>query len=76
MACAYIAEHTATPAASVLTVHNLAFQGLFPMHDWPMLGLGSHLMAPTGLEFHGQLSFMKAGLKLSLIHISEPTRPY
>ena len=62
MACAYMAEHSPTRAASVFTVHNLAFQGLFPMHDWPVLGLGSHLMSPAGLEFHGQLSFMKAGL--------------
>ena len=39
MACAYVAEHPPTRAASVFTVHNLAFQGLFPMHDWPLLGL-------------------------------------
>jgi starch synthase len=66
MACAYMAEHgtaTGAPAASVFTVHNLAFQGLFPMSDWPLLGLGSNLNAPTGLEYHGQLSFMKAGLQ-------------
>ena len=63
LACAYMAEHGPTRAASIYTVHNLAFQGLFPMHDWPALGLGSRLMSPTGLEFHGQLSFMKAGLK-------------
>ncbi len=62
MACAYIAEHPPTQAATVFTVHNLAFQGLFPMHDRALLGLGSHLMSPAGLEFHGQLSFMKAGL--------------
>lgn len=62
MACAYVAEHVTTPAASIFTVHNLAFQGLFPMHDWPLLGLASRLMSPTGLEFHGQLSFMKSGL--------------
>lgn len=62
MACAYIAEHAATRAGTVFTVHNLAFQGLFPAHDWPLLGLASRLMAPAGLEFHGQLSFMKAGL--------------
>lgn len=62
LACAYMAEHAPTPAASVFTVHNLAFQGLFPMHDWPTLGLASRLMSPAGLEFHGQLSFMKAGL--------------
>ncbi|MDQ2780478.1 MAG: glycogen synthase GlgA [Pseudomonadota bacterium] len=62
MSCAYVAEHPATAARTVFTVHNLAFQGLFPMHDWPSLGLASRLMSPAGLEFHGQLSFIKAGL--------------
>lgn len=65
MACAFVAEHLPTRAASVFTVHNLAFQGLFPMHDWPLLGLASRLMSPAGLEYHGQLSFMKAGLKFA-----------
>jgi len=65
MACAYVAEHAPTQAATVFTVHNLAFQGLFPMHDRALLGLGSHLMSPAGLEYHGQLSFMKAGLKFA-----------
>ncbi len=65
MACAYMADHPTTPAQAVFTVHNLAFQGLFPMHDWALLGLASRLMSPAGLEFHGQLSFMKAGLKFA-----------
>jgi starch synthase len=65
MACAYMADHGPTAAASVFTVHNLAFQGLFPMHDRAVLGLASRLMSPAGLEFHGQLSFMKAGLKFA-----------
>ena len=65
MACAFIADHAGTASASVFTVHNLAFQGLFPMHDWPLLGLASRLMSPAGLEFHGQLNFMKAGLKFA-----------
>jgi starch synthase len=65
MACAFIADHAGTESASVFTVHNLAFQGLFPLHDWPLLGLASRLMSPAGLEFHGQLSFMKAGLKFA-----------
>ena len=65
MACAYMADHPGTQAASVFTVHNLAFQGLFPMHDWALLGLASRLMSPAGLEFHGQLSFMKAGLNFA-----------
>ena len=65
MACAYVAEHLPTRAGTVFTVHNLAFQGLFPMHDWAMLGLASRVMSPSGLEYHGQLSFMKAGLKFA-----------
>jgi starch synthase len=65
MCCAYVAEHAPTPAATVFTVHNLAFQGLFPMTDWPQLGMASRLMSPAGLEFHGQLSFMKAGLQFA-----------
>jgi starch synthase len=65
MACAYLADHPGGRAASIFTVHNLAFQGLFPLHDWPLLALASRLMSPAGLEYHGQLSFMKAGLKFA-----------
>jgi starch synthase len=62
MACAYAACHPGT-AATVYTVHNLAYQGLFAEGDFHLLGLPSRLMALGGLEFHGQFSFMKAGLK-------------
>jgi starch synthase len=65
MSCAFMADHPGADATSVFTIHNLAFQGLFPMHDWPLLGLASRLMSPAGLEYHGQLSFMKAGLKFA-----------
>ena len=65
MACAYMAEHEPTEGVSVFTIHNLAYQGLFPMQDWALLGMPSRLMSPSGLEYHGQLSFMKAGLKFS-----------
>jgi starch synthase len=63
LACAHVADHPASHVRSVFTIHNMAFQGLFPMHDWPLLGLASRHMSPAGLEFHGQLSFMKAGLQ-------------
>ena len=63
MACAYAACHPATRAAAVYTIHNLAYQGLFAESDFHLLALPSRLMVPGGLEFHGQLSFMKAGLK-------------
>jgi starch synthase len=65
MACTYVADHAPTEAGTVFTVHNLAYQGLFPMHDWALLGLASRLMSPAGMEYHGQLSFMKAGLKFA-----------
>ncbi|MEP6970743.1 MAG: glycogen synthase GlgA, partial [Betaproteobacteria bacterium] len=62
LACAYMAAHPAVRAASVFTVHNLAFQGLFEANDFHLLGLPGRFMSPSALEFHGQLSFMKAGL--------------
>ncbi len=63
MACAYLACRPGTGTATVYTIHNLAYQGLFDSGDFHLLGLPSRLMVPGGLEFHGQLSFMKAGLK-------------
>ncbi len=65
MTCAYVAAHPPTAAATVFTVHNLAYQGLFPSGDFALLGLPSRFMASSGLEYHQQLSFMKAGLKFA-----------
>jgi starch synthase len=65
MSCAYLNAHPSDEVASVYTVHNLAFQGLFPHDDCALLGLSSRFMSPSALEFHGQLSFMKAGLKFA-----------
>jgi len=64
MACAYLKSHACT-VPSVFTVHNLAYQGLFPHQDGPLLGLSARFMSSAGLEYHGQLSFMKAGLKFA-----------
>lgn len=47
---------------SLFTIHNLAYQGLFPQSTFNTLGLPSALWAPHALEFHGQLSFIKGGL--------------
>ena len=65
LACAYAEVHPGTSALSVFTVHNLAYQGLFPMSDFDPLGLPARTRDSTGLEFHGQLSFMKGGLKFA-----------
>jgi starch synthase len=48
--------------ATVFTVHNLAFQGLFWHQDYPTTGLGWELFTPSGIEFYGMVSFLKGGL--------------
>jgi len=50
-------------AATLLTVHNLAFQGLFGQHTLAELGLPPHAWAIEGVEYHGYLSFLKGGLQ-------------
>jgi starch synthase len=50
-------------AASVFTIHNLAYQGIFPRTLFPQLGLPDYLFTISGIEFWGQVSFMKAGLQ-------------
>jgi starch synthase len=49
--------------ATVLTVHNLAFQGLFPAATRAELGLPADWLQVERAEFYGQLSFLKAGLQ-------------
>jgi starch synthase len=65
LAPAYIAQNPAMTTATVFTVHNLAYRGLFPIDAHPELGLTARKLTPMGLEFHGQISFMKAGLVYS-----------
>ena len=62
LGCAYLAARPGPTPATVFTVHNLAYQGLFDAGDYPLLGLPARFMGHDALEFHGQLSFMKAGL--------------
>lgn len=50
------------PAAAVMTVHNLAFQGIFDA-DWlSRLALPAATFSIEGVEFYGRLSFLKGGL--------------
>ena len=52
-------------AATIMTVHNLAFQGNFAPDLVPSLGLPPSSFGMEGLEFHGRMSFLKAGLVFS-----------
>jgi starch synthase len=65
MACAYVAANPARTVATVFTVHNLAYQGTFDGGDFGLLGLPNRFMSPQGIEYHGQCSFMKAGLNFA-----------
>jgi starch synthase len=49
-------------AGALLTIHNLAYLGLFPHWDMALTGLEWHLFNWRQLEFHGKLCFMKGGL--------------
>jgi len=65
LACAYNAfsrRAGRSGAASVFTIHNLAFQGVFARAAFAELGLPAEAWGVQGVEFHDQLSFMKAGL--------------
>jgi starch synthase len=49
-------------AGVVFTVHNLAYQGVFPRASMARLGIPADAFNYLELEFHGGVSFMKAGL--------------
>lgn len=49
-------------APTVMTIHNLAFQGVFPAQTVAELALPEESFHPHGAEFYGNLSFLKAGL--------------
>ena len=46
----------------VLTIHNLAYQGLFPPTELLKIGLPQTLFAVDALEFYGKVNFLKGGL--------------
>jgi len=52
-------------APCVMTVHNLAFQGVFEPLLVEELGLPVESFQPNGVEYYGKLSFLKAGLYYS-----------
>jgi starch synthase len=63
LASAYLHFAGGARAATVMTIHNLAFQGLFPPEEVARLGLPPESYAIEGVEFWGSLSFLKAGLQ-------------
>jgi starch synthase len=62
LAPAYLATLPGPRPATVFTIHNLAFQGRFPAETFAALGLPAKAFTIQGVEFHGSVNFMKAGL--------------
>jgi starch synthase len=62
---AYLHFYSGEKAASLMTVHNLAFQGIYPPDTVTQLGLPPESFGINGVEYFGDLSFLKAGLYYS-----------
>jgi starch synthase len=62
LAPAYAALAYGGSTPSIITVHNLAFQGIFAPHWVADLGLPAPSFAVEGVEYYGRFSFLKAGL--------------
>lgn len=58
----YAWEPLLQESASVLTIHNLGYQGIFWHLDMPLVGVGWEFFTPTHMEFHGKLNFLKSGI--------------
>lgn len=61
--------------ASLYTIHNLGYQGIFWQYDMPLTGLPWELFAPSALEFYGNINFMKGGIVFADI-INTVSRKY
>jgi starch synthase len=57
----YAAAGTRKPK-TLVTVHNIAFQGVFAAQTFGQLGLPPHAYALDGVEYYGNISYLKGGL--------------
>ncbi len=65
LAPAYLAYAGQPAPGSLITVHNLAFQGHFPVSIFWELGLPDRALSFEGVEYFGGVGYLKAGLRLA-----------
>ncbi len=65
LAPAYLRFAEGRRPGSVVTIHNLAFQGHFPISVFWELGLPDRALAIDGVEYFGGVGYLKAGLQLA-----------
>ncbi len=58
----YAGEELLYKSASVMTIHNLGYQGIFWHWDMPLVGVGWEFFTPKYMEFHGKVNFLKSGI--------------
>jgi starch synthase len=56
-----VQEHR-VPVRTVLTIHNLEYQGSFWSFDFGLTNLPGSLFGARGVEFYGRLNFLKGGI--------------
>jgi starch synthase len=62
---AYVAFNAPTPVKTVLTIHNLAFQGVFGWDVFPQLQLDYRAAQEGVVEYYGNISLLKAGIQVA-----------
>ncbi len=65
LTAAFLAYSTAPRARTLMSIHNVAYQGTFGAEMVGLLGLPPESFNMLGLEFYGMMSFLKAGLYYS-----------
>lgn len=74
LVAAYLSQMDGPMPKTVFTIHNLAFQGLFPRSLMPRIGLPPEMFTKDGIEYWDKISFLKAGIVYSdLVTTVSPT---
>ncbi len=68
-------DEAVAKAKTVFTIHNLAYQGLFPKEKYPLLGLDWSFFSINGLEYYDQINLLKGGI-LSADAVTTVSRRY
>lgn len=63
--CSLFIKERSLALKTIFTIHNLAYQGLFEVNALSRLGIDASYFDMHGLEFHGKINFLKAGIAYS-----------
>ncbi len=61
----YMSQGRAAGTPSVMTIHNLAFQGQFSATIFRELGLAQQVFSVSGVEYYGDVSYLKGGMRMA-----------